>query len=123
MLKNITSIIFDLDGTLIDSAPSVLATLEATLAVHGIEPIMAFESRLIGPPLSEILMRLTGVVEPKLLNVLVETFKSLYDTSGYKASRIYPGASELLNELRQRNIPTYIATNKRRIPTELILEL
>ncbi len=118
----ISHIIFDLDGTLIDSASSVLATFEATLLAHGIESKVDLGSSLIGPPLYETLMKLTGAEDPKLLDALADTFKSLYDTSGYKQSRVYPGVPELLSKINQRNIPTYIATNKRLIPTRLILK-
>ena len=118
----IEQVVFDLDGTLIDSAPSILASLAATLASHGIKPEKSLDPSIIGPPLRETLIRLTGSDEPTLLDSLTATFKSEYDTIGYKATTAFPGVRELLEELAQRNIAIIIATNKRLSPTGLILE-
>jgi phosphoglycolate phosphatase len=119
---NIKNIIFDLDGTLIDSAPSILTTLAGALSYHGVQPRIILESSIIGPPLRETFIRLTGIEDSTLLDSLIDTFKSQYDAVGYKSTTIFPGVSELLNELLKRGIPIYIATNKRLNPTLLILE-
>jgi phosphoglycolate phosphatase len=119
---NIKNIIFDLDGTLIDSAPSILTTLAGALSYHGVQPRIILESSIIGPPLRETFIRLTGIEDSTLLDSLIDTFKSQYDAVGYKSTTIFPGVSELLNELLKRGIPIYIATNKRLNPTLLILQ-
>ena len=118
---NIKQIIFDLDGTLIDSAPSILFSLANTLSTHGIESKIALVSSIIGPPLRETLIRLSGSEDPVLLDTLTNTFKLHYDSMGYKSTTAFPGVQELLEELAQRYIPIYIATNKRLNPTCLIL--
>jgi phosphoglycolate phosphatase len=119
---NIKHIIFDLDGTLIDSAPSILYTLSKVLYSHGLTAETPLDSSIIGPPLREIFTQLTGRDDAALLESLVDMFKSKYDADGYKATTIYPGVPELLRELKHKNTPIYIATNKRLKPTRLILE-
>jgi len=119
---NIKNIIFDLDGTLIDSAPSILTTLAGALSYHGLQSKLILESSIIGPPLRETFIRVAGIEDSTLLDSLIDTFKSQYDAVGYKSTTIFPGVSELLNELLKRGIPIYIATNKRLNPTLLILQ-
>lgn len=115
-------IIFDLDGTLIDSSPSILSALGATLSFHDIRPAVQLEPSIIGPPLRDILAKLAGTADSVLLDAMGATFKAHYDTSGYISTAIFPGVSELLSELWRRGIPLFIATNKRLHPTHLILE-
>lgn len=118
---HIKHIVFDLDGTLIDSAPSILAGFAAALAEHGISPALPLNDTLIGPPLKETLKRLTGRDEAELIEALAQAFKAHYDTSGYQASAVYPGIPELLQSLRAQGYTLHIATNKRLLPTEKIL--
>ena len=70
----------------------------------------------------DTLAQLTGRSEPKLLDSLAATFKSDYDAVGYKATVVFPGVRELLDDLTMRGFPIYVATNKRLNPTRLILD-
>ena len=118
---NTKHIIFDLDGTLIDSAPSILTTFSEVLSIHKIMSKIPLESSVIGPPLRETFKQLTGQDDRELLDALINTFKSHYDTVGYKKTIVFSGVPELIKELFERGIPIYIATNKRFKPTLLIL--
>lgn len=120
--RQITDVIFDLDGTLIDSAPSILACFASTLAAQGIEPTVPLTEALIGPPLRETLSRLSGVRDEVQLGTMIEEFKQHYDGSGYKATVVFPGVDSMLNDLRGAGFRLHIATNKRLRPTRLILE-
>ena len=118
----IKHIIFDLDGTLIDSAPSIIFTINKTLNIHKIKPIINLDYSIIGPPLHEIFSRVTGSQDSVLLESLIKTFKLQYDTVGYKDTSIFCGIRDTLKVLVQKNISIYIATNKRIDSTLLILE-
>ncbi|HQC80784.1 MAG TPA: HAD family hydrolase [Accumulibacter sp.] len=121
MNSQITDVIFDLDGTLIDSAPSILACFAETLAAQGIAPVLPLTDALIGPPLRDTLRRLSGVEEAGRLEIMIENFKERYDFSGYKATVVFSGVDEMLRELRDAGMRLHIATNKRLRPTRLIL--
>jgi len=113
-------ILFDLDGTLVDSAPSILAGFGAVVERHGIVPRVALDSRLIGPPLLPTLERITGIREAAELDTLADTFKGWYDTEGYRHTVVYAGVEDALRTLAARCL-LYIVTNKRIRPTRQIL--
>ncbi len=116
------AIIFDLDGTLIDSSPSILQCFGAVLAEVGLQPLVPLTDTLIGPPLRQTLINLTGTTNNDLLDQLVDRFKARYDTAGYRETKAYAGVDSLLARLAESGIPVAIATNKRRIPTLKIIE-
>lgn len=122
MHDRITDVIFDLDGTLIDSAPSILGCFAATLASHGREPVVPLAESLIGPPLRETLRRLSGVDDAGLLDSMSEGFKRHYDLAGYKETKMFPGVDGMLHDLKAAGYSLHIATNKRLNPTRLILD-
>jgi phosphoglycolate phosphatase len=116
------TLLFDLDGTLIDSAPSILAGFRAAFQEAGIEPVVPLTSAIIGPPLMQTLGHLTGGSAPLVLAALAEGFKRHYDNEGYKETVIFPGVADMLERLAGLDLAMHIATNKRLLPTERILE-
>lgn len=119
---NIQHIIFDLDGTLIDSSPSILAAFEGAFLKANLQAVKPFAPEIIGPPLKETLKILLGSDDPEKIAMLAELFKEQYDTVGYKKTSVFAGVEHLLKSLAETNIPLYIATNKRIKPTLLIME-
>lgn len=115
-------LIFDLDGTLIDSAPSILSSLVMVLDEAGVAARVPLSSSLIGPPLQETLSTLTGAEDPHVIRTYVESFKRHYDDGGYKQTLAYPGIVELLTALHDGGFALHLATNKRHAPTRLILD-
>ena len=115
-------ILFDLDGTLIDSAPAILASFREAFAQTGIAPVRRIDESVIGPPLKETLQLLAGSEDAGLIGRLEAAFKASYDSEGYKATAAYAGVGDLLAELAGAGRTLSIATNKRIHPTRLILE-
>ncbi len=115
-------ILFDLDGTLIDSSPGILASFGRILAAHGLRPAVALDASLIGPPLATTLQRISGVSDEALLGLLAEAFKADYDTAGYLGTTVFPGVAEGLADLSRRGARLFIVTNKRMVPTRRILD-
>lgn len=113
--------VFDLDGTLIDSAPGILAAMADCLADHGIAPAAPLHAGLIGPPLLPTLAAISGRNDAALLAQLAESFKRRYDTDGFRLTQPYPGVDDSLRTLRARGWTLAIATNKRARPTASIL--
>jgi phosphoglycolate phosphatase len=118
----VNHIIFDLDGTLIDSSASILASFSRVFLANSLVPKKPMDSNIIGPPLMEILSHLSGITNKKKLDALAEEFKSDYDNIGYQGSRVFSGIKDMLTVLKDHEIKIYIATNKRILPTMKIID-
>jgi phosphoglycolate phosphatase len=115
-------IVFDLDGTLIDSAGAILASYRAAFAACGVMPVQSIEADIVGPPLWETLCQLAGGGDTALISQLADAFRRSYDTGGLLETRAYPGVDDLLRALRGADMGLLIATNKRLRPTRRIVE-
>lgn len=114
-------ILFDLDGTLVDSATEIKACMMHAWAVVSTEPF-PHDRLKIGPPLRATAVMLAPGANEDTLDAFVAAFKSRYDTSDYALTQPFPGIVDVLDEARARGQRLGIATNKRRIPTEAILK-
>jgi len=116
------AIIFDLDGTLVDSSPGILAAFTGAFAACGLELVRPLTAQIIGPPLRDTLRELSGSADPALLDALTAGFKAQYDQAGYRETRPFPGVEAMLVSLAAAGMALHIATNKRNLPTRLILD-
>ena len=117
----INNIIFDLDGTLIDSSTGILESFANAFSICSLEPIRPFSADIIGPPLMETLSTLSGISDKDVLEKLAEEFKSHYDTFGYEKTIVFPEVNEMLSGFIDSGVHMYIATNKRILPTTKII--
>lgn len=117
-----TDILFDLDGTLIDSSPGILASFARVLEANGLAPAVPLEASLIGPPLAVTLRQVSGVRDEALLARLVDAFKADYDAEGYRATAVFPGVAAGLARLAGEGARLFVVTNKRMAPTRKILD-
>jgi phosphoglycolate phosphatase len=115
-------VVFDLDGTLIDSAEAILASLRGAFAECGVTPLRSITADIVGPPLDETLKLLAGCEEPALIARLAGAFKHSYDTGGALKTEAYPGVGDMLRAVHAAGMKLSIATNKRIHPTRLIIE-
>jgi phosphoglycolate phosphatase len=117
----VDTVIFDLDGTLIDSSASIISSIKAAFVAVGVEQIKPITASSIGPPLPEIMQQLVMESDAGALPDLIKAFKRHYDEIGYKDTIVYEGVLEALLELRRNGLNTYIATNKRLHATKKII--
>lgn len=117
------NLIFDLDGTLVNSKAGVLASLEYIIEKNNVEKKCALNSELIGPPLYELLVSVVGEQAKEKLQQLVEQFVEYYDNKGYAETECFNGIDELLEQLVSLGFKLFVATNKRKDPTGKIIEL
>lgn len=116
------TIIFDFDGTLVDSAAGVLSSLKSAIASVGMVPTRPIDVDVIGPPLREMLKSVLCEEGRNKIDAAVEAFIEDYDNRGCLQSRPFPGVDKMLHELSASGARLFIATNKRQSPTISILQ-
>lgn len=123
-----TAVIFDLDGTLIDTADDLGAAMNHSLTVAGLPTAPAGRVRaLIGQGARAMLRRglaEVGVQEPdeQTLDRHVETFIDYYRRNIAAASRPFPGVIELITGLKAQGAAVAVCTNKREALAVTLLE-
>ena len=109
-IKN--TIFFDLDGTLINSMPDLLAALNVLLTSHQISPISKEKAKeCFQYPSSAIVKKLFSNVQCNL-KTLVEKFFNLYEARMTEETTLYPGVESVLQYLDDEKIPWGVVTNK-----------
>ncbi len=120
----IDGILFDLDGTLIDTAPDMGAALNRLMIEEGLEPLPLESIRPFVSKGGLVLTRMgfadkvaAGGIEP-----LRQRFLQLYRDNIADESRLFEGCEAILSELETRSIPWGIVTNKPEWLTDPLLE-
>lgn len=114
--------LLDLDGTLVDSEPGILASCQAALLALGHRADGLEIAGAIGPPLEEMMATILARFGDERVAEGVLAYRQHYGATGFRASTLYPGVAALLDRLAAMDIKLYVATAKRRIFAERILE-
>lgn len=108
-------ILFDVDGTLIDSAPGILHTLEEVFQKMGVDTTGVNLRRYLGPPLRRSFGE--HFTDPAKIEQATELYRVSYHEKGSHECEPYPGAIEMLRRLKQAGYVLCTATSK---PTEVV---
>ena len=111
---NYTTILFDLDGTLLNTLPDLHASVNFALNAHSL-PTRTIEQtrRAVGNGVVKLIARSVPSNTPEALKAQVlETFKSHYANHSLDQTVPYPGVVELLETLREKNVPVAVVSNK-----------
>ena len=104
-------VLFDLDGTLSDSAPGILTSLRYALAANGVEPLDAHTERtLLGPPFYDSLPPLIGA--DKVPAVIAAYRRHYGDEGGMYDTKAFPGIPDVLDYLAGCDVTMAVATSK-----------
>ena len=118
-------LVFDLDGTLIDSAPDLRAALNEMLRERGRAPLSLAQVRqMIGDGAAALVARALAAsgADPAAAADALPRFLQLYEADAVRLTRPYPGVPETLAALRRRGYRTAICTNKPQHATHTVLE-
>ncbi len=125
-MARFSSVIFDLDGTLIDSAPDLLAAANHILAEEGRPTLtLADIKMMVGdgvPRLVERAFAKTGNPAGKRLDGLTARFVTFYHKHAADETRPFPGVMEALATLKAMGLRLGICTNKPHRPAIKVLE-
>ena len=116
------TILFDLDGTLVDSSEGILNAAKEALSRLGMDPPPDDEIKsCIGPPLGETLESIMGWSETQKME-FYDIFRPVYKDKYVFQCELYPGIEQLLKELKEKGMLVGIATNKRKDSSESLLQ-
>lgn len=119
----IEAVLFDLDGTLLDTAANMAGALNGVLDEEGLAPLPLEQVRPEVSHGSTGLLRLAfGTVDGTTEERLRERFLTLYAADLHSNTRLFDGMAEVLGEIEQRRIPWGVVTNKPGWLTEPLLE-
>lgn len=105
-------VLLDLDGTLTDSAPGILAGVRHALDVVGApQPAPEVLQRVIGPPLRDTFGTLLGLA-PEQVEPAMAAYLQRYDERGWAENAVYDGVPELLATVRGAGLRMAVATSK-----------
>ncbi|KUJ00752.1 phosphoglycolate phosphatase [Vibrio sp. MEBiC08052] len=113
-------IVFDLDGTLLDSVPDLAVAADQAVRALGYPGVSEAQVRdyvgngadvLIGRALSQSLT-VDPSLSPELMQDARKRFDGYYEATGHRLSHLYPGVKETLEQLYQAGFTLAIATNK-----------
>jgi len=117
------SVLLDLDGTLIDSQPGIVASCLAMLRALGHRPDEALDvKRFIGPPLEDVVRSLLQSYGDDRVDEAVMAYRQHYGESGLFGSEPYPGIRSALRDMREAGLRIYLATSKREVFARRILQ-
>ncbi|WP_045222174.1 HAD family hydrolase [Desulfonatronum thioautotrophicum] len=109
-------VIFDLDGTLLDTLEDLADAMNTVLASHHwpTHPLDAYR-RFVGNGVSMLVRRAVPEVERndvQRLDAITQEMRSVYGRHWAKKTRLYPGIDPLLRTLKAQGIPMAVLTNK-----------
>jgi phosphoglycolate phosphatase len=123
---NYQAVIFDLDGTLLDTIEDIAGATNRVLEARGLAPFSVEETKLlVGDGIEEMVRRTfalrgIGTLSDADVAVIIQDYRREYQSCWRSHSRPYPGVPELLAELARRRVKTAILSNKSHTFTTLM---
>lgn len=122
------SLLFDLDGTLIDSAPSIVFALNdvfddtgyAPVSVDAVKPLLAGDAMKL---VAALIADQGREISESMNSILTKRFLEMYKANPAQDAALYPGALNVLHHFQDAGHSMAICTNKPSITADPVLEV
>ncbi|MBV9862186.1 MAG: phosphoglycolate phosphatase [Alphaproteobacteria bacterium] len=117
-------LLFDLDGTLIDSVPDLCAALNEVLSEYGRPPLLPSEVQpMVGDGMPALVARGFAArgLDPAAAQQALPRYVAVYEANATRLTHPYPHVHETLETLRRMGYRTAVCTNKLQGPTLTVL--
>jgi phosphoglycolate phosphatase len=117
MSSRYTAVLLDLDGTIVDSAPGITATLAKTFERMGLPvPSPAELLAYVGPPILDSFRDLAEA------HRALDIYRPLYLATGAFDATVYAGIEDVLRAIHEAGLPLSLATSKPETPARVVLD-
>lgn len=118
-MKRFDAVFFDVDGTLIDSAPGILYTMEEAFRCMGTDVSQVDLRQYMGPPLRKTFSAYYD--DPEEVERAVDYYRTSYAVKGCHMCSLFDGVPDMLRALRDAGVLLYTATSKPTVVAEPML--
>jgi phosphoglycolate phosphatase len=119
------AVLFDLDGTILNTLVDLADAMNASLAHFGYppHPVEAYKYFIGDAVITEAKRAMPASAhDPELIKKVADLSEQIYDKCWHKNTRPYPGIPELLSNLAKRRLPLAILSNKPDYFTKIMAE-
>lgn len=121
------AVVFDLDGTLVDSVPDLQASLNWMLASLGRPPLgRDAVIGMVGDGIQKLVERAMaatgGLVDASTFDQPFQTFKDHYAENAVRHTKLFPAVAQVLNDLSTQGVKLGVCTNKPEAPARTVLD-
>ena len=120
LLDSVHAVLFDVDGTLLDTFDFIYGAFEHAFEVHGVPPLSRDDiSGLMGGPLEEVYATMAAEFDAKDLS---ETHRN-FQANNLGLAKLFPSTAQVLEALKQRNIKLAAVTTRSKRTSVKSLEI
>ena len=117
----VQGVLFDLDGTLVDTVEGIEWAFRRALAVVVPKQVVPDLRPFIGPEARDVLVAALPRLPDAQVAAVLKEFRRSYNAEGWRMSRLYPGVTDVLAKTVQLGIVNILVTNKPVVPAHNIV--
>ncbi|MGB9828081.1 MAG: HAD family hydrolase [Thermosphaera sp.] len=116
------AVLFDLDGTIVDSVPLILKCYGEGLSRHGVKVSEHELLGLMGLPTWQVVAEVFKTQEPMMIEKVIKDIFSCFSKHWQRELKLYPESVQVLSELKRRGFKLAVVTSSEQEHAEIMLD-